>query len=64
MNTNGIPEILSFAAQPVDWQGRLHQSFTLGLGFDLLTGRPLTPDAAWGAAMQALSARTIEGGHA
>ncbi|MCR5220361.1 MAG: pentapeptide repeat-containing protein [bacterium] len=49
-----VPEQLSFAAQPVDWQGRLHQSFTLGLGFDLLTGRTLTPDAAWGAAMQAL----------
>ena len=49
-----VPEQLSFAAQPVDWQGRLHQSFTLELGFDLLSGRTLPPDAAFGAAMQAL----------
>lgn len=54
MDTSAIPEIISFAAQPVDWQGRLHQSFTLGLGFGLLSGRTLTPDAAWGAAMKAL----------
>ncbi len=54
MNTDAIPEILSFTAQPLDLQGRLHQSLTLGLGFDLLTGRTLPQDAAWGAAMKAL----------
>ncbi len=54
MNTDDIPELLSFTFQPVDWLGKLHQSFTLGLGFDLLTGRALPQDAAWGAAMKAL----------
>ena len=54
MNTDFIPEILSFTVQPFDLQGKLHQAFTLGLGFDLLSGRTLAQDAVWGAAMKAL----------
>ncbi|MBO4301391.1 MAG: DUF2169 domain-containing protein, partial [Desulfovibrio sp.] len=54
MNTDSVPEILSFTAQPADWQGKLHQSFTLGLGFDLITGLSLPPSAAFDAAMKAL----------
>ena len=37
MNTDK-PDTLSFSAQPLDWRGTLHQCFTAGLGFDLLTG--------------------------
>ena len=47
MSTN-IPETLSFAAQPVGWQGRLHQSIMLGLGF----GRPLPPGTTFGADLE------------
>ncbi|MBQ7608730.1 MAG: pentapeptide repeat-containing protein [Desulfovibrionaceae bacterium] len=54
MNYDGIPEIMSFAAQPVDWQGELRQSFTLGLGFDLLSGQLLSPSVVYASAMQAL----------
>ncbi|MDO5484196.1 MAG: DUF2169 domain-containing protein [Desulfovibrionaceae bacterium] len=49
------PDTLSFMAQPLDWRGTLHQSFTVGLGFDLLRGGLLPADAALAAAMKALS---------
>lgn len=49
------PDQLSLTSQPLDWRGVLHQSFTVGLGFDLVSGAPLPADAAWAAAMQGLA---------
>ena len=54
-----IPELVSFSAQPVDWQGKLHQSFTLSLGFDLISGTLLAPDAVYASAMKALEDTAI-----
>ena len=49
------PDTLNLSFQPFDWRGNLHQSFTAGFGFDLLTGKLLAADAAFAAAMQALA---------
>ena len=49
------PDLLNFATQPVDREGRLHQSFTITLGVDLATGRVLPIDQAYAAAMQSLA---------
>ena len=49
------PDLLNFSAQPMDREGRLHQSFTIALGVDLATGRALPIDQAYAAAMQALA---------
>ncbi|MEG2140779.1 MAG: DUF2169 domain-containing protein, partial [Bilophila sp.] len=49
------PEQLSLTLQPLDWHGKLHQSFTVGLGFDLVTGALLPADVAWTNAMQGLA---------
>lgn len=52
------PDILSCTSQPLDWRGTLHQSFTIGLGFSLLSKEEdtlLPEDAAWAAAMQGLA---------
>lgn len=54
MNTDAIPDIVSCTAQPLAWQGKLHQAITLSLGFDLIHGHLLAQDRAWGAAMHAL----------
>ncbi len=54
MNTDAIPEILSLSSQPLDWQGNLYQAMTFGLGFDLLSGKPVAPEMAWASAMKAL----------
>ncbi|MDR2789039.1 MAG: DUF2169 domain-containing protein, partial [Candidatus Accumulibacter sp.] len=42
-------------SQPFALRGELHQSLTVGLGFDLLTRRVIPAARAMGAAMQALS---------
>lgn len=48
------PDTLNLSAQPLDWQGRLHQSFTVSLGFDLQSGALLPANTVWAAAIQAL----------
>lgn len=49
------PDTLNLSSQPFEWRGNLHQCFTAGFGFDLLTGKLLAADAAFAAAMQALA---------
>ncbi len=46
------PDTLSITNQPLDWGGTLYQSFTIGLGFDLVTTALLPADKAWGDAMK------------
>jgi hypothetical protein len=47
-------DLLYCVAQPFALKGDLHQSLTIGLGFDLLTRRVVPAAQALGAAMQAL----------
>jgi hypothetical protein len=48
------PDLLYCVAQPFALKGDLHQSLTIGLGFDLLTRRVIPAAQALGAAMRAL----------
>ena len=52
------PDTLNLSAQPLDWQGQLHQSFTVSLGFDLQSGALLPANTVWAAAIQALQPGT------
>lgn len=49
------PDFLSFTAQPLDWQGRMHHAMTVSFGFCLCTGAPKTAPEAWAAALQGLA---------
>ena len=48
-------ELLSLTFQPLYMERKLFMSFTAGFAFDLATGRPLEPGAAYAAAMGALA---------
>lgn len=45
---------LSCASQPLAHQGRLRQSVTIGLGFDLARSAPIPADQAWAAVIENL----------
>jgi len=47
-------ELLSLTFQPLHMERKLFMSFTAGFAFDLASGRPLEPGAAYAAAMGAL----------
>ena len=44
-------ELLSLTFQPLHMERKLFMSFTAGFAFDLASGRPLEPGAAYAAAM-------------
>ena len=48
-------ELLSLTFQPLHMERKLFMSFTAGFAFDLASGRPLEPGAAYAAAMGALA---------
>ncbi len=48
-------ELLSLTFQPLYMERKLFMSFTAGFAFDLASGRPLEPGAAYAAAMAALA---------
>lgn len=48
-------ELLSLTFQPLHMERKLFMSFTAGFAFDLASGRPLEPGAAYAAAMAALA---------
>lgn len=48
-------ELLSLTFQPLYMERKLFMSFTAGFAFDLASGRPLEPGAAYAAAMAALT---------